>query len=161
MTTGGTDAIQMLISDHRKVEQLFQQYRQADGQGHQKTTVARQLLSELEAHSKIEEEIFYPAVRARADQQLQQAVSEGYEEHATVDNLVMELKAMDPSDSRFDAKMQELMRDVQHHVQEEETELLPDARQKLGDQVTQLAPQMMERKQQILSQSGMGSGSTR
>ncbi len=141
------NAVDMLIQDHEKVNGLFRQYQQGQKQA------ARQALMELEVHSKLEEEIFYPAVRQRASE-LQGAVREGYKEHAEVDSLISELKAMDPMGPDFDAKFQELMRDVQHHVQEEETEMLPNARQKLGAEAEQLGQQMMQRKQQLVQQMG-------
>jgi iron-sulfur cluster repair protein YtfE (RIC family) len=148
MTTRSTDAIQMLLSDHEKVRKLFNEYQSAGAD--RKRTLGPQILDELNAHSKIEEEIFYPAVREREDAEGKQMVAEGYEEHAVVDGLVMELKAMEPGTAQFDAKMKVLIENVEHHVQEEESELLPDAREKLGDETRRLGSEMEQRKQQLL-----------
>ena len=148
MTTRSTDAIEMLLSDHEKVRTLFKQYQSAGAD--RKRALGPQILDELNAHSKIEEEIFYPAVREREDAEGKKLVAEGYEEHAVVDGLVMELKAMDPGSGEFDARMKTLMENVEHHVQEEETELLPDARRKLGGETQRLGTEMAQRKQQIL-----------
>lgn len=144
------NAVDMLISDHRRVEKLFNEYKNPTNTS-EKWDAAQQALMELQVHSKLEEEIFYPALRSRASE-LQDIVAEGYQEHATVDNLIMELKAMQPGDQRFASKFQELMQDVQHHVQEEETEMLPDARQKLGSEADQLGHEMTQRKEQLLQQ---------
>lgn len=152
-TSKKMDAVELLLSDHEKVKKLFDQFEKASDNGSRKGDIAREILSELEAHSKIEEEIFYPAVRQQADDdELKAAVNEGYEEHAIVDRLVEELKAMDPSAEQFAAKFDVLRENVLHHIEEEEEELLPDARERLGDQNEELGPQMMQRKQQILEQ---------
>ena len=145
------NAVDLLKNDHAKVRKLFQEYQSATNNSERGAT-AMQALLEIEVHSKLEEEVFYPAVRARGDQQLQQTVQEGYDEHAVVDNLVNQLKTMDPSDPSFEPRFQELMRNVEHHVQEEESEMLPNAQQKLGEEGDRLGDEMAQRKEQLMQQ---------
>ncbi|MFN8557778.1 MAG: hemerythrin domain-containing protein [Dehalococcoidia bacterium] len=149
------NAIDMLKQDHQKVLDLYRRYEQGGGSTGEAQT-ARTILMELEIHSKLEEEIFYPAVRAAADGgHLQEVVAEGYEEHHAVDQLIEELKAMPPGSDDYDRKFSKLMQDVQHHIREEESEMLPDAQRRLGDRAQQLGDQMMQRKQHLMQQAQM------
>lgn len=145
------DAVQLLLDDHEKVRQLFRQF-QSTGQGAQQEGVGQHILAELEAHSKIEEEIFYPAVRQQVNA-LQGIVTHSYEEHAEVDQLIAQLKTMQASDPAYTSTFQKMMQSVEHHVQEEETGMLPQAREALGGQTDALGDQMMLRKQQVLQQA--------
>lgn len=144
------DPVQMLLDDHQKVRTLHRQYQQT-GDNRQKHQVAQQILAELEAHSKVEEQAFYPAVEQKGNAQLKQVVHHSEEEHQKVDQMVMELKAIGPFSQEFDRKFTQLMNDVEHHVQEEERQMLPQARQILGGETQQLSQQMQQIKQQTLS----------
>src|SRR5829696_7836796 len=156
-----TDPIQMLLDDHQRVRDLFQQL-QSDGQGGQTEQVARQILMELQVHSKLEEEIFYPAFRQQGNAEDKELIAEAYDEHAEVDQMVTQLMGMGPSEAQFMPMMRKLQQDVEHHVQEEETEMLPKAREELRGQLDRLGQEMMQRKQQLMTQlQGSMSGSTR
>jgi hemerythrin-like domain-containing protein len=145
------DAIKLLKDDHKKVKSLFREYEGAGDRAYQtKARIAEQVFAELEVHSKIEEEIFYPAVQAKGSKDGKEVVLEGYEEHHVVDVLINELKALDPQDDRFDAKFKVLTENVEHHIEEEESEMLPDAAKKLGDDVDRLAEQMARRKEELM-----------
>jgi hypothetical protein len=78
-------------------------------------------------------------------------VAEAVEEHHVVDVLIEELKAMSTTEDQYDAKMTVLIENVEHHIEEEETEMLPDAQSKLGGEATELGKKMEERKQQLLA----------
>ena len=146
------NAVEMLLNDHEKVRKLFQEYQQAGPQSREGRDTAQQALMEIMIHSKLEEEIFYPAVRNKGGQEIQGTVEEGYQEHATVDNMIEQLRAMNPTDEQFHTMFRELMQNVEHHVQEEESELLPQARQRLGDDADQLGHEMAQRREQLLQQ---------
>ena len=84
----------------------------------------------LELHTKIEEGIFYPAFKSRAeDSEEREGILEAYEEHAVAKMLVGELQSMDPSDETFAPKLTVLMESVRHHIKEEEGKIFKMARE--------------------------------
>src|SRR6478735_9172010 len=114
------DAIAFLRADHDKIEDLFSafdeiRYGRADDD---KKRIVGDLCREIRLHAAIEEELFYPAVRAEiADDDL---MNEARVEHEGVGRLVSELQGMEPSDEMLNAKMHVLDAYVTHHVREEE-----------------------------------------
>lgn len=110
------DAISLLKADHRKVEDLFEQYQDASGVK-QKAKIAHQICTELKIHTMIEEEIFYPALR---DKIARNTLDEAYVEHDGAKALVNELEEGSPTDEFYDAKVTVLSEDIKHHVREEE-----------------------------------------
>lgn len=149
------DAIKLITTDHDNMRELFKQYEDTGERAHAKRgQIANEVFLELEAHAAIEEEIFYPAVRATRSKDLKDTVAEGIEEHHVVDVLIGELKQLEPSDEQFEAKFKVLMENVQHHMEEEEKEMLPDAKERLGKRTEELGEQMAQRKQAFLAQAG-------
>ena len=146
------DPIQMLKEDHQKVKQLKQQFEQAENAS-EKKKIAQQALQELEIHAALEEEIFYPAVRKKAGDQGKEMMLEAEEEHHVVHVLVDELKEMRSVTDKYEAKFKVLMENVDHHVQEEESEMLPQARVLLGEDAPRLAEQMQKRKEALLAEA--------
>ena len=144
------DAVKLLKDDHEKVKGLFRQFEKARSDD-KKKQLADEIMHELEVHSQIEEEIFYPAVREKGGSSQQEIVAEAVEEHHVVDVLMKEIKELDPSDERFEAKMTVLIENVEHHIEEEEKEMLPDAKKKLGKEVEALGDQMEQRKGQLMA----------
>jgi hemerythrin-like domain-containing protein len=148
----GVDAIEMLKDDHKKVKALFREYEAAgDAAFKTKQRIADKVFSELEVHSMLEEEIFYPAVKECSDEEGQDLIEEGVEEHHVVKVLIKELKRLTPEDDVFDAKFKVLTENVEHHIDEEEGEMLPDARGRLGDEIESLGDEMEARKNELLS----------
>ena len=145
------DAVKLLKDDHEKVKGLFRKFEKARSDD-KKKQLADEIMMELEVHSQIEEEIFYPAVREKVGED--ELVAEAVEEHHVVDVLMKEIKELDPSDERFEAKMTVLIENVEHHIEEEEKEMLPDAKKKLGKEVEALGDQMEQRKQQLMAAVG-------
>jgi hemerythrin-like domain-containing protein len=144
------NAIQMLRDDHTTVKRLFGEFEAAGERAHQtKGNLVTEALTELEVHAALEEELFYPAVDAKADRQGKQLVDEAEEEHHVAKLLMAELRAMTPEDDHFAAKFMVLMESVRHHIEEEERELLPQAKELLGDEVEQLGEQMAARKAEL------------
>ena len=150
MTTA-MNPVQMILDDHERVRQLFQQFQQADDE-QRKQQIADQVLMELTVHANLEEEIFYPAMRQKASgSEDQQMVQEAYQEHSEARALIQQLQGMQASDPQFTTLFQQLQQDIEHHVQEEETEMLPKAQEELSDQMDRLGQEMAARKQQLMS----------
>ena len=145
------DAVELIKSDHRKVEQLFREFEEAGDRAYKtKQELVGQIVEELEVHATIEEEIYYPAVEAKARKDGKELIAEAVEEHHVVKILLGELRSMSSEDEAFDAKVTVLMENVRHHVEEEESELLPQSEKILGtDELTRLGEQMAARKQQL------------
>jgi hemerythrin superfamily protein len=144
------DAIDLLSEDHERVRQLFLQYEEAGDDGSErKEEIAEQVFAELEVHAAIEEEIFYPAVRSAVGEDGKKVVAEALEEHRLVKQLVGELRQLDMDDERFAAKFKVLMENVEHHAEEEETELFPEAEDALEDRLMELGARMRSRKEQL------------
>ena len=144
------DAIEMLRADHQRVRDLFQDYEEAQDQK-AKRKIAQQVFVELETHAQLEENVFYPAFKQEADQEGKQLVAESLQEHQRVKGLIEELRKFDTDDETFDAKFHELMENVEHHVEEEENELLPEAEMALAEQAEELMDEMQEVKRQLLT----------
>jgi hemerythrin-like domain-containing protein len=145
------NAVDMLLDDHQRVRDLFQEFQSASDKS-RKQQVGQQILQELFIHSKLEEEIFYPAYRQQGGAEQKEQLAEAYEEHAEVDSMVEQLLAMTPEDGEYEELFQEMIENVEHHVEEEETEMLPQARELMANQLEQLAHDMMQRKEQLMTE---------
>lgn len=142
------DAIALLKEDHDAVEKLFKQFESAKGEG-RKEKLARQICMELTIHTKIEEEIFYPACDGKIEEDL---LKEAYVEHDSAKLLMAEIEAGNgQSDDFFDAKVQVLSEQVEHHVEEEEKELFPKVR-KADLDLDALGEQLAQRKKELRAQ---------
>ena len=135
----------MLRKDHKKVKGLFEEFEQAED-ATTKQRIVETALTELEVHSKLEEELIYPAIRAEVDDD--DLMDEALEEHHVVHGLLGELKKMKPSDERYDAKFTVLAENVRHHIKEEESEMFPKAEDCEIDWEA-LCSQVMKRKEQL------------
>ncbi|GGP74798.1 hemerythrin domain-containing protein [Saccharothrix coeruleofusca] len=119
-----TDLIRVITADHRAVERLFQELESGRGTPQHRRALADRAISELARHAAAEEQFMYPAAR--------QALPDGDEvadhelrEHAEAEQVMRELEGLAPTDPGFDQLLSELIRDIRHHVAEEETYLLP------------------------------------
>ena len=143
------DAIALLKADHEAVSQLFAEYEKSRSAANKKALVA-EICTSLSVHAQIEEEIFYPAVKAALkDKQL---VPEATVEHAGVKDLIAQLEGVEPDGEMYDAKVKVLSEYVKHHVKEEQNEMFPKAKSTSLDMV-ELGEQMNARKQALLAQA--------
>jgi hemerythrin superfamily protein len=128
------DAISLLKQDHAKVRALLGELEKS---GEKATARRDELLQEIERelkiHTTIEEDIFYPAFREAAEKKDDRKLYyEAVEEHHVVDTVLPELKATDLGREQFAAKTKVLKDLVEHHAEEEESEMFPRARKLLG-----------------------------
>jgi len=143
------DAIVLLRNDHRDVEKLFKSFEKlGDGALKTKRKVVDQIIEALSIHAAIEEQHFYPSIRAQAPD-LADEVLEGLEEHHIVKWTLSELAGMAPDAERFDAKVTVLIESVRHHVEEEEGEMFPKVREALGRQELRALGDAMEQAKAI------------
>ena len=148
------DAIALLKEDHRAVSALFEAYDKLGDKAHaQKLKLARKICGELKVHTQIEEEIFYPPVRAALPKQ-EDLLDEAEVEHDTVRNLIKTIEGMGSSDPKRKAHFTVLMEYVKHHVKEEEKEMFPKVKN-LDLDLAQLGEQMKQRKTELMSEMGM------
>lgn len=149
-----TDAIALLKADHRKVEDLFEQFENARSSSRQK--LAHQICTELKIHTIIEEEIFYPALKGKIEDE---TYSEAYVEHDGAKVLVNDIEAGSPeADEFYDAKVKVLSEEIRHHVLEEERRqegMFAQARE-AGVDLVALRDQMMARKQELMQMAKDG-----
>jgi hypothetical protein len=147
----GMDAVNLLLEDHQKVKNLFFDFEMAPlGQPEARRAIAERIIRELMVHERIEEEIFYPAFRNMLGGQGKETVEHSKEEHALVDSLIEQLSEIDLDDPGFDGLMRILRENVEHHIQDEETKMLPLARERMATELDGLGADMVEYKQTLL-----------
>jgi hemerythrin-like domain-containing protein len=143
-----TDATELLTKDHDRVKALFAQFQKAGDNSEKKITLFETVKSELQVHTKIEEEIFYPAVARLRSSRAKNDIKQARVDHEEVDELLNELESLTPKDSEFDDKMTELMNGVQAHIKLEQDEVFEVARTGLGaEELKELGAQMTSLKE--------------
>ena len=147
---GKQDAIALLKADHREVEELFEQFEKASGSA-KKQKIARQICLELTVHTKIEEEIFYPACEGKIEEDL---IKEAYVEHDGAKVLIAEIEAGSPEDEYYDAKVKVLSEQIEHHVDEEEKRMegMFSQARKAGLDMDALGEEMRARKEALIAE---------
>lgn len=137
-------AIAILLKDHDRVKALFKKFEKATATAEKEKLIAA-ALAELKVHAIVEEEIFYPAVRKHVGKDL---MNEADEEHHVARVLIAELDHDGRSDDHRDAKFTVLAESIRHHIDEEEGEMLPKAKELTID-FEALGRQMLERKARL------------
>lgn len=148
-----TDAIALLKADHRKVEGLFERFESASPAAKQK--LAADICNELKIHTIIEEEVFYPALKGKIEED---TWTEAYVEHDGAKVLVNDIVAGSPDDEFYDAKVHVLSEEIKHHVREEERRqegMFAQARE-AGVDLIGLRDQMLARKKELVAQAKNG-----
>ena len=149
-----TDAIALLKADHREVEELFEKFENASGK-ERKQKLAEQICTELKIHSMIEEEIFYPALDGKIDDDL---LKEAYVEHDGAKMLINDIMAGGADEEYYDAKVKVLSEEIEHHVEEEEKPkegMFAQARDADVDLV-ELRDRMAARKEELMARAESG-----
>jgi hypothetical protein len=143
------DALDILRADHNKVKGLFIEFdslRGLDDEDERKSELIDEICYELTIHSMIEEEIFYPALRAAINDD--ELIDEAEIEHAGTRELVSQLEVLYPGDDHFDATVSVLNEEVNHHVDMEERDIFMAART-AGIDLVELGERMAARKDEL------------
>ena len=149
------NVIDLLKEDHRKVKGLFEKFKAANATSRQ--SIADEALQDLEIHTKIEDSIVYPAIRDAIDEE--EIMDEAKEEHHVVGLLIKELRKMKATAEGYHAKFTVMSELVEHHIEEEESEMLPQAEESLD--LEDLGKQVMEMKARLSSGRKRSSSSRR
>ncbi len=145
------DALELLKDDHDKVKKLLEQGESTTERAEKtRTELFAKLKQELSVHERIEEEIFYPALKGHP--RAKELVLEAYEEHHVVDTILGELEQTDVSDEKWGAKFTVVRENIEHHIEEEEGEMFEQARQVFdGAELEELGERMATVKQATLA----------
>lgn len=137
------DILSLIEAEHRQVEKLFAQIEKA--KGNKISGYFQEIYKTLNLHARTEELAFYPALREY--EATQEYIEEAEEEHEEVAVLLEEIKAMEPTNPEFLDKISELKQAVQHHVEEEESEIFDAVRECMSpEELTELGAEFQEAK---------------
>lgn len=152
-------AIELLMSDHRKVEDLFEQFEQEkEGDEGTRREIAQKICAELTIHAQVEEELFYPWLRENLEDDDMEMVEEAQVEHNTAKDLIAQIEGATDIDEVYNAKVKVLSEYIKHHVQEEENEIFPEARDE-QEELDELGQEMAARKGELQEEMGLAEDS--
>ncbi|PYS28895.1 MAG: hemerythrin [Acidobacteria bacterium] len=142
------NVLKLIKKDHSDVQSLFNKFEKTAKSSHEKREeIFEQIRRELQIHSRVEEEIFYPFLKALNGNSGRNLVSEALKVHKEIDELLTQISRLQPSDKNFDEKVETLFENVEHHIQEEEREIFQFAEEKCSEeQLENLGREVAERK---------------
>ena len=149
-----TDAVALLKKDHANVKALFKKALAKEDGDTSLADIANQIITELELHTEAEEKLFYPALKQKAlskkNDDAKDGVLEAYVEHDSVKKLIKQIQSSKPSDESYKALIQVMSEQVEHHVEEEETEMFKQAKALLSqDEIDELGGRILEMKERL------------
>jgi hemerythrin superfamily protein len=156
-TRSAKDACDLLDADHRNVKKMFKEFEELTGSrarsaAQKKLDLARQICMELTVHAQIEEEIFYPAMRAALKDT--DMIAEAEVEHQSCKDLIAQIQQMNEPDEMFEAKVKVLGEYVDPHVKEEKSEMFPKARAARKLDLIAMREQLELRKEELMADAG-------
>ncbi|HJV71330.1 hemerythrin domain-containing protein [Ideonella sp.] len=160
-TTAKTDAIKMLMDDHKAVKALFDDYEKLvenDAEGADRQALATRICTMLTVHATLEEELFYPLAREALGREAD-LIDEATVEHATAKDLIAQIEAASSHASLYDAKVTVLGEYIQHHVKEEEREIFPKVKKTELD-LRLLGGELARRKAQLMATTAASRAAT-
>jgi hemerythrin-like domain-containing protein len=151
--------ITIIKDDHKRVSELFREYKKlGESAVVHKREIVDEIIKELTLHAEMEETICYPRFKEIFNKDGEKMVEEAIVEHQGVKTIMKDLKTLDPSDLEFDARTRVLIEQVEHHVDEEESRVLPEAEQKMSeDELDAMAHEMMEFKESPIKEKVLAS----
>jgi SepF-like predicted cell division protein (DUF552 family) len=143
------NALELLKKQHEEVSKLFKKYEKlAEGKDEERRELFEQIADRLAAHTTIEEKFFYPSIQSEDTEDI---VRESLEEHLSAKRLIADLIDLEPDDEAFDAKMQVLREQVEHHVEEEDGDMFKKVRKECSkEQLEDLGVQMQEEYEELM-----------
>lgn len=142
------DAIKLLVDQHRKLEAELKSALGAHEPEARTSSLAR-VGDDLTKHITSEEEVFYPAVKAKRTEDI---LLESLEEHLSLKRLLADLLTLDPAADTWEPKLKVLKEQTEHHHEEEEDNLFPKVRKALdGAELEALGQQMLAVQQRLQS----------
>ncbi|WP_129972595.1 MULTISPECIES: hemerythrin domain-containing protein [unclassified Pseudomonas] len=153
------NAIDLLKTDHEKVKGILNQLSESTDRALKKRAeLLDKLELEISIHTQLEEQILYPAFKEAGGKEQDEMYYEAKEEHRTVDSLVLpDLKSTDPSTPEFAGRVKVVKELLEHHIEEEETEMFPQAKKLLGNTKLEELGKEMEVMKASLKKSLSGS----
>lgn len=149
------NAVELLKADHDTVSKLFQKVKATEEGEHKE--LFEKIKQELDAHTHIEEKIFYP--RLREEDELEDITLEGIEEHHQAKMFLRELASLSEDSEKFEPKLKVLMEDITHHVQEEEGKMFPTVEKVINaSELEELGKLMEEEKKNFQKSQGASAG---
>ena len=142
------NAMTLLKEDHQKVKELFDKFEDTKSSG-SKAKIVTQAIRELKVHATVEEELFYPALRQKMEDE-ERILEEADEEHHVAKVLIAELEKMNGSEDHWEAKFTVLSESVRHHIKEEEGDMFKKAKKTdidfeiLGNQMANLKKRLLK-----------------
>lgn len=150
-------AIEMLVADHRTVDELFDRYEsEKESDDDTKRGIAQRICGELTVHAQVEEELFYPWLRENLDEDKMELVEEAEVEHQTAKDLIGQIEGAGEVDETYDAKVKVLGEYIKHHVKEEEEEIFPQVSSQ-KEELDELGQEMAARKAELMEELGLAS----
>lgn len=145
------DALSLIEQQHVELDELFAKLKKAKAD-QEKRSIFAELADKLEAHMMIEEQILYPAVKARS---IEHALLEGLEEHLAIRRVLADLLETPPSDPRYQAQVSVVSEQHEHHAHhEEEDELFPKVRKLVtGEELAVLGAEMLAHYRKALTKA--------
>jgi hemerythrin-like domain-containing protein len=154
------DAIGLLMEDHKRLLKLFRDFRNAQSEDDETLSeLVETACMEVQIHAILEEELFYPAVRAHladGDEAHQSFLNEAEVEHESVDELVAKLQELEPDDPMYAAYFNVLAETVKNHIRKEEKDLFPEVKKMQELDLQQLAEDMRLRREQLFGEIEAG-----
>jgi len=149
------DVCDLLDADHKAVKKMFKEFEslcesRARSAAQQRLDLAREICIELTVHAQVEEEIFYPALRAAIRET--DLIAEAEVEHQTAKDLIAQIETADTADETFDAQVKVLGEYIDHHVKEERNEIFPKARAAKKLDLVSMRDEVETRKQELLEE---------